>query len=57
MESFVGDYESDEALAVLRVQMVLNKLFIVPEDRRSAAQAMTALFADTFRTGDGTTLH
>jgi CubicO group peptidase (beta-lactamase class C family) len=57
LESFVGEYESDEALAVLEVRMTSDKLLVVPEDRRSAAATMTALFADTFRTDNGMILH
>jgi CubicO group peptidase (beta-lactamase class C family) len=57
LKSFVGDYDSEEALAVLQVRMVLDKLLLVPEDRRSAAETMTPLFTDTFRTGDGMILH
>jgi CubicO group peptidase (beta-lactamase class C family) len=57
LKSFVGDFGSDEALAVLQVRMVLDKLLVVPEDRRSAAQILTPLFTDTFRTGDGMIIH
>jgi len=56
LKSFVGDYESDEALAVLQVRLTLDKLTVVPEDRRSAVQTMTPLFADTFLTDQGMTL-
>jgi hypothetical protein len=57
LKSFVGDYGSDEALAVLPVRMVLDKLLVVPEDRRGAAETMAPLFTDTLRTGDGMTIH
>jgi CubicO group peptidase (beta-lactamase class C family) len=57
LTSFVGDYDSDEALAVLEVRMLVDKLLIVPEDRRSAAQTMTPIFADTFRTAGGMIVH
>jgi CubicO group peptidase (beta-lactamase class C family) len=53
LNSFIGDYGSDEALAVLQVRMFVDKLLVVPEDRRSAAVTMTPLFTDTFRAADG----
>jgi CubicO group peptidase (beta-lactamase class C family) len=57
LKFFVGDYVSDEALAILQVRMFVDKLLLVPEDRRSAAEPMTPLFADTFRSADGMTIH
>jgi CubicO group peptidase (beta-lactamase class C family) len=57
LKSFIGDYESEEALAVLQVRKTSEKLTVVPEDRRSAAETMTPLFADTFLTDNGMILH
>jgi CubicO group peptidase (beta-lactamase class C family) len=57
LTSFIGDYDSDEALAILQVRMFVDRLLIVPEDRRSAAQTLTPIFADTFRTAGGMIVH